>query len=289
MEFTLSRFWLLTSKQWVENRKLYVLGALALTGILSFFILFSVVSEKNLGFSLSLQRVVFFIGLISAGALFSSTLLKSYEEKQKSIQAFMLPASIVEKFLVAILYSMIFFPLAYFMIAYPLILLGLYIDVEILGRFNLLYTFNDGNLFTLLFIFFVIQSCFLLFSVVFHRYAFLKTVVLISVLLMSCFFSNDYMVNEMLGDSQPNVLPEGNFVQTEIFAEDKGPHRFSFSNASPYAGMTVISSGKINEWEVKLPKNKDAFFKLYLICIAPMIWLIAFLRLREKQLSTFAG
>lgn len=284
MEFSLSRFWLLTRKQWVENRKPYVLGAMALIGILSFFILFIVVTDKNFGFSISSQETVFFVGLISGGALFSSTLLKSYEGKPESIQAFMIPASVVEKFLVAILYSMIFFPVVYFVIAYPLIMLGLYIDVEVLGHFNLPYTFNDDGSFSSLYIFFIIQSGFLLFSVVFHRYVFLKTVVLISVLLLSGSFFNEYMAKALLGDSQPNVLPTGNFDQAVIFAKGKGPHLFSFSYASPYSGITVNSSEKNNQWEVKLPETEATVFNLYLISIAPLIWLISFLRLREKQL-----
>jgi hypothetical protein len=284
MEFSLSRCWLLTRKQWVENRKLYVLGALALTGILSFFILFTVMLDQNTGFTVSAQQNVFIVGLIFAGALFSSTLLKSYEEKPKSIQAFMIPASTVEKFLVAILYSMIFFPVVYFMIAYPLILMGLYIDMEVLGRFNLAYAFNNDSLFTSLFLFFTIQSCFLLFSVVFHRYTFLKTVVLVSVLLMGSSFLNEYMAKTMLGDTQPGVLPTANLGHTVILSEDNEPPRFSFSYASPYSGMTVNSTGKINPWEVNLPENKETVFKLYLICIAPLLWLITFFRLREKQL-----
>jgi hypothetical protein len=282
MEFSLLRFWLLTRKQWIENRKLYLFGTLALIGILSFFIILIIAENRN-GFSIDGQHNVFFIGLIAAGAFFSSTPLKLYEEKQKSIQAFMIPASVIEKYLVAVVYTMIFFPLVYLIITYPLILLGHYIDLEVFGRFNALYTFNLDQVATSTFIFFAVQSCFLLFSLVFHRYAFLKTTVLVSVLLMSCLSFNEYMAKTMLGNTQPRVLPTGNFDPTVVFAKHKGPHRFSFSEATPYSGITMNSSGDY-QWKIKLPKSKDIAFKLYLFAISPFIWLITFLRLREKQL-----
>lgn len=284
MEFSLSRFWLLTRKQWVENRKLYALGALALTGILSFLIIFIIVTEKNWGFRQASQRLIFFAGLISAGALFSSTLLKSYEEKHKSIQAFMIPASLLEKFLVTIMYLVIFFPLVYFVIVYSLILIALYIDKEVLGHFNSLFSLNQENLLGSLVLCLVIQSCFLLFSVVFRRYAFLKTTVVVCVLLASCFFLNDYMAKTMLGDAQPSALPTGDFDPAVIFPKDREPHWFSFSGASLYSSITMYGTGNISMWEIHLPKTQDAVFKLYIICIAPLIWLITFFRLREKQL-----
>lgn len=284
MEFSLSRFWLLTRKQWVENRKPYVLGAMALIGILSFFILFTILSDNHTGFHVSSQETVFFVGLISAGAIFSSTLLKPYEEKPKSIQAFMIPASIVEKFLVAILYSMIFFPVVYLVIAYPLIMLGLYIDVEVLGHLNLPFALKHERLLRSPLLCLIIQSCFLLFSVVFRRYAFLKTMVMVSVLLVSCFSFNDYMAKTMLGDAQPSVLPKGNYDRAIMFPENKGPHWFSFAGSSLYSGLTINSSGGNNQWEVKLPESEDTVFDLYVISIAPLLWLITFLKLREKQL-----
>ncbi|RYZ95177.1 MAG: hypothetical protein EOP47_26335 [Sphingobacteriaceae bacterium] len=102
MQFSLKRIWLLTGKQWTENRNLYLFGLLALIGVILCVSVFTL--STPYGFNHENQQVTFFIGMLLSGGIFTTRILSQFTERSKAIAALTLPASTLEKLTVAILY-----------------------------------------------------------------------------------------------------------------------------------------------------------------------------------------
>jgi hypothetical protein len=223
----------------------------------------------------------------------------------------LLPASTAEKLSVAIFYSLIIFPLAYTAFAYPLIMLGHYIDVEIMGKINTLFTFEaaarytDGpgtygfssienrekalsNFFVALPVFFIVQTLFLLFSVVFKRYAFLKTVILVTLLFLCGFYFNVYTAMLMVQNSQPAVFPYEKGIELMHLDGQENVGHFKMYEAVPYSSITVTNGSTnfrsyANKWKAILPPQTAWIAKLCYTFLIIFIWAITFFRLRENQ------
>jgi hypothetical protein len=199
----------------------------------------------------------------------------------------------------------------YTMIAYPLIVLGHYIDVNILGKINTLFTFEPNmsqytqgprsiglnstetrevelsHILVALPVFVIIQSLFLLYSVVFKRFAFLKTVVLVTLMFLCGFYFNVYTAMLMLQDAQPTVLPHAG---VEIMYRDgqENYDQFKIYEAIPYYSITVTNGSNnfrfyVNKWKAILPPNMAWITKLCFISLLMFMYTITFFRLRENQ------
>ncbi len=109
--FSFKRYALLMKRQWVENRKLYLLGIPSVLGILTFFMC-----------SLENREEVFLsdfgsFTFIAAGMFFililSGTFFQRVNTKENGMFFFSLPTSKLEKWAVAFSYTMVIFPLIY--------------------------------------------------------------------------------------------------------------------------------------------------------------------------------
>ncbi|MDN3585034.1 hypothetical protein [Mucilaginibacter flavus] len=303
MQFSIHRIWLLTRKQWVENQQLYILGLLATAGIMAAIILFNILSLR--GLDTSTQQLILYVGSTASGAVFASTILSQFNEKIKGIQALTLPASALEKFVMAFIYSLLIFPITYFLIVYPLIVFGHYLDIhvkhnELYYRPNRLYNLSDdSNTGELIVTYFVMQTMALLGSVLFKRYAFIKSLVLVISIFFGARVINSILIKSMIDTEvksgfDANVqeiyfnnagavihkdIVKGHFVKPNVDAAPYDDIAFGYWNDKKNLDGIGYSA---SQTKIHHPYNMPFLMLLYLGI--PFLWLITWLKLREKQL-----
>ncbi|QEC79847.1 hypothetical protein [Mucilaginibacter ginsenosidivorax] len=298
MQISIHRIWLLVRKQWAENQQLYILGMLAMAGIIAGLIIYNISSFE--GFDKRSQKNLFFLSMVVVGSIFATTILSQFNTKHAGIQALMLPASALEKFVVAAIYSIIVFPVCFVVIVYPLIIIGHYVDRELIGSNNLLYVANgDLEEFIFIFIFLILQSVALFCSVLFKRYVFIKSAILVIIVFFGVIISNPLIARRIvtINTEKPviaNISETYYDVNHNIVAhkEVKESTWTRIRSAMPYSEM------EINNWFVKKKHNGvnyisyntevrnkyHAFFYALLVISIPFLWLITWFRLKEKEL-----
>jgi hypothetical protein len=194
------RWVLLVREHWASNGKKYLLSLLALAGIMTGFYSFFILAGHN-AIPLNVQALSYFFGLFLTGCLSGSMLLDDLHHGPKSISVLLLPASHLEKLLCRLFFGILVFFIVYNVIFYlvdiPMVRLS-----NIAGRFwhdrngetqpfktsGIEFVFSDrqemqpmpfpvglnGYLFEA---FFVAQSAFILGSVYFRKYSFIKTTI----------------------------------------------------------------------------------------------------------------
>ncbi len=258
--FSFSRWWLLVRKQWGENAKLYLLGMLAILGLMAFGFFLWVVSH---GRSEKYQEVtLYFLGLIGlflTGAVFASMLFSSLSQRDKAIHWLGAPATHLEKLCCALFYSVIvfngFYLLSFFLVkaaGFAILRTNPAHTIIEIQSFREKTTILVRYLFT---IYIAVQALYLLGSVYFSRYSFVKTTVL-GLLLIIIFI---LYVNML----QRSFLHGGSlwsFTSFQIW-DEKGGRLY-----------------QLPDW-VDIPVK---FFLQY--AWAPVFWLATWYRLKEKQI-----
>lgn len=298
MQFSLHRVWLLCRKQWAENKQLYILGVLATAGIMSAVLIFNLVDKR--GISFTTQKLIIFTGLIVSGAVFTSTILSQFNEKVKGIQALVLPASTIEKLTAAIIYSLIVFPIIYLVVVYPLVMITHYIDTDILGRFNSPYAFDmDREFKDFVVIFILLQTVMLFGSVLFRRYIFIKTAILTIVIFFGLNIINPFILQQIL-DTKKGA-PVKVTVKELIYSDDNKlintqnvPQKITkgILYATPYQELTVAYNWHTKYFKgvaysnsnVTVATNYSNLFYMLLYLSIPLLWVITWFRLKEKEL-----
>lgn len=254
--FSLTRFGRLFQKHTAEHWKGYLMGAGVLAGAL--LLVLGFLSYMNGGAPNTRVQAAFFgMFMLGAGFLFTSHIFADFGGKSRAIAALSLPASHFEKYVVAWLYSFLFFLLAYTGIFYA-------VDSLILS-----VTKHDGQQPLLLNIFSEEEqaySAFLLFAGVhslalwgalfFEKLAFIKTAVAFFVVLMLVSFLNHQLLKAMLGVDLRFTIP---FVSAD-FLEQHVYYRLTPPDPTKYLPELVV------------------------LVFAALLWLAAYARLREKQL-----
>src|SRR3569833_35059 len=201
-----SRWWMLVVRHWAENRRRYMLALLAIAGLMAIWNGFNLLMEKDLPMQYRHQLPTYFIGLFLTGCIFASTLFAPLGNKKEAIQYLSVPASQLEKFLCSLFYGVFLYFILYSLIFYavkiPLVRLSerlagithtIVNDVPMekqTGVVNVFagngLAFNEGDsISALIFAFFAIQSIFVLGSIYFSRFAFIKTVIAILLLVVA--------------------------------------------------------------------------------------------------------
>ncbi len=202
--FSFARWLLVVKKHWMENRKRYGLALLAMLGLSVTWFTFVLLMTNEHEVPVIIQFMSYFCGLFFIGALFASSTFSGLADKGEGIDFLSLPASHLEKLLCAILFSLFFFFIAFNICFYI-------VDIPMLKWSRHLiatqYAWQDRgtrfvdnyilNVFTgegeppplrgtaaLIYGFFSLQSAFILGSVYFRRYAFIKTIVAVLLLML---------------------------------------------------------------------------------------------------------
>jgi hypothetical protein len=303
MQFSIYRVWLLSKKQWVENRQFNVLGLLATAGILAAAFLIN--AHQHDGLTYNNQRDVLLGGAAIAGGIFTTTILSKFTDKIKGSQALTLPASALEKLVTAIIYSVLLFPLAYFLVTYPVMALIHYIDTEIIGHTTSLYDLNfSGNFMNTIMVYLGLQALVLLCSVMFRRYTILKTIVLVFVVFYSAIAINPVVAEQMLDIKS---ISHTKINMRQILYNDAGDRikdtvgvvdvsNPAMQSSPPYSDATMYFKDDVYKVHFNLPRphivtmglsvsdTSKLLFSILAILAIPFLWLITWFRLKETQL-----
>lgn len=110
--FNFNRFSLLIKRQWVENKKLFLMASGILLGLGSVFYL--LLSNWKIGtIDNGVQEGTFMVGIFIGGTLFTNYIFKDFADKNNSTSFLLTPASHFEKLLSGSFYSLIIFPLVF--------------------------------------------------------------------------------------------------------------------------------------------------------------------------------
>jgi hypothetical protein len=236
--FNFNRFALLVKRQWVENRKLFLMAMLVVLGI-------GVVTySTNLDWdSGNLMTVIsryplFIIGFFLSGSLFTNYVFRDLFDKNSSTSFLMIPASHFEKQLSACFYAFIIFPIVFlslfFLLDYTFVNIGNGIQEELTNKkgieennyfFNFIFNTKDFQASFLILSWVVLQAFVVLGSISFMRWSFIKTgfvgfaiILAISffILFMQKMFLNDLDIQVRTQNFQ--VRPsDDKFLQDNIF------------------------------------------------------------------------
>jgi len=254
--FSFARFGRLFTKFTVEHWKSYLMGAGVLAASLLLVMGFLTYVTHSLP-GLGQQTVFLFVFLLGAGFLFTSSVFADFGEKSRAVAALTLPASQLEKYLVAWLYSGPLFLLAF---------VGIFFAVDSLlmtvggrdGQVGMLLNLfaPEAGFGTLLLLFLVVHGLALWGSIFFGTAAFIKTGMVFFTGLVVVILLNYQVLKALLGPS--------------------------IQNSMPFLGAG-LEEQKIY-YTLNLPDAQQSFVGLVLLILAGLLWLAAYARLREKQL-----
>ncbi len=261
--FNYHRFALLVKRQWVENRKLFLMALVILVGL--GIIIYSLGMDWKTGNLLQMQvRVgLFFVTFFLGGSFFTNYIFKDLSDKNSSTSFLLVPASHFEKQLSACLYIFIVFPIIFFILFYltdcSFVNIANGIHNGLVGKKALNpneYLFNflrdteskDSRLAFLIPAWFAVQSFVILGSITFMGWSYIKTgfagfVILFVIVLLVGF------IQKLLLDDLSNQLGESHYFQ------------------------------------IKPTKDMLEDYVLFGLkyAIAPLLLVIAYFRLKEKQ------
>jgi hypothetical protein len=224
--FAPKRFSLLVLKHWADNKKRYTLSLLAYVGLLITWFTFGLIIEGipgGLGLPEEVQFTTFFFSLFAVGTFYASQYFSDLGSRDKGSHFLLVPASHFEKLLCSLFFTVILFPLLLIACFYLVDALMVGIANSFAGtRTNVgkstvanifevaLIQFNPNQAIYLLQFFFSIESLFLLGSVYFKKYNFIKTIITGFVVCL-LFFLLVYIITQ-------HVLPEeaDNFYFSKI-------------------------------------------------------------------------
>ncbi|MHA4845545.1 hypothetical protein ACX0G7_15330 [Flavitalea antarctica] len=279
--FEFNRFTLLVSKHWSENRKKYLLGLLAMAGMLFFWYSFILLIDDDHSAGTDTQASTFFFGLSILGFLFGSMIFAELSSGPKAMNYLSFPASHFEKLACGLLYGVVFFFIAYVSIYYLVTFAMVSVSNSIAGNsenlgealvkpagvVNVFGNFpgdpgsaKEGpNLFNyFIFVYLAVQSAYILGSVYFSKFSFIKTTIaLAAAALVIALF-----VSKVLYP----LLPDGGIYNSLT--------SFSVYTDSNYETAKVVS---LPEWV-----NNILSF-IYRFALAPILWIATYFRFKEKE------
>jgi hypothetical protein len=263
--FSFKRFTLLVLKHWADNKRRYSLSVLALTGLLAGWFVLMMLGEAGNPMNEEIQRAAYFFLLFAAGAFYASQYFGDLGSKGRGSNFLLVPASSFEKLLCALLFGVLLFFVAFTAVFYL-------VDVVMVniansywaadaGKASVTNVFkasvlesNNGSAMRLLLLYFPLQSAFLLGSVYFERYSFIKTII------------------------------SGFAAFLIVF----GVVYLLYSQLDPWEnlpGGTLASSGAgLDEPPAEVPAWVGKTYRsIVMYAFAPFFWIVTYYRLKEKQ------
>jgi hypothetical protein len=214
--FAQKRFSLLVLKHWADNKKRYTLSLLAYMGLLITWFTFGLIIEgipEGTGLPEEVQLTTFFLSLFAVGTFYASQYFSDLGSRDKGSHFLLVPASSFEKLLCSLFFTVILFPLLFIACFYLVDVIMVALANSFSGNttnggkstvaniFEVeVIRFNPAQAIYLLLFFFSIASLFLLGSVYFKKYNFIKTIITGFVVIM-LFFLLVYVITQ-------HVLPE---------------------------------------------------------------------------------
>ncbi len=249
--FSFPRFSRLFGRHTAEFLSNYDMGTAVLAGgiglVLGFVVYISVLDTNT-------QELMFSLGLLVAGALFTAGIFAQYGAPKQATVALTLPASQLEKYLVGWVYSFLIFSVVYTAVFYLVdwILVG--VD-DWYGRPKELFSLFGGEhkVYEVFFYYAALHAGALWGAIFFEKNHFIKTAFGALVLAV--------------------VLVAANYQVIKAFVGDK------LQMASPFSGITLTGA-----YHVSLPEAQAQWYTLVPLVLAALLWRATYLRLTEKQL-----
>lgn len=276
--FDFTRFRLLVIRHWMENRQRYLLSLGAIAGLLIlWFVFFFMMNNGTTVIREEFQFGTYMFSLFVAGSLFASSLFAPLSSKGRGINYLSIPASHLEKLLVALLYGFVIFFICFTLVFYAVDWLILQITNPIVASnwkehyptdvftpepvtnvFTVMDQRFDGTpaFVFILMVYFSVQSVFLAGSVFFQKFSFIKTVLAGLVIGFAYWLVMYIILISMLPDGGFRDELSGFWIRTD-------------------SGMAMV---KVPHWMITACK----LFFVY--CIPPLLWLAAWQRLKEKEI-----
>lgn len=274
--FDFKRWMLLVAKHWSENRKKYLLSLVAIVALMVIWYSFIMLVEQNDPFPEEIQLATYYIGMALIGCLFGSLLFADIAGGPKAMHHMSVPASTLEKLLCGLLYGVVIFFICYTAIFYLVDFIMINVSnsiqvnywktrdpehvVKIYKVVNMFKSSNPEadmpiNYFFML-IYFNLQIAFILGSVYFPSYSFIKTCITLLVVFLVFVF---LLVNVMDG-----FLPRGHYVD-------------GFTTYRVMENRPVVRAASLPEW---FAYTVNFLFKYGFI----LLFLSAtYFRLKEKE------
>lgn len=270
--FNLNRWLLYIGKHWNENKKRYLLSLAAVGGLLVLWYSFVMIIDKSYPLVLNMQAVTYFVGLFLTGCLFASIQFNDLGDGPKGISYLLLPASLFEKLLSALLFSVVLYFICYTAVFYIVDFImvklsnsmmltrfeetrsGNYAPQEIVNVFVSSDT-SINLFFYLLIIYLTVQSIFLLGSIYFAKYSYIKTLIWGLIVFLVLVFWEHKIVE--------SFMPHGSFFE-------------------PFTIYRVRENGK--DLMVRLPEwISSILLFLMMYALPPILWIVTYFRLKEKE------
>jgi hypothetical protein len=244
----------------------------AVGGLLVLWYSFVMIVDKSNPLIANMQAITYFVGLFLTGCLFASMQFNDLGDGPKGIAYLLVPASLFEKLLTALLFSVVLYFICYTAVYYVVDFImvkvsnsmmlarfedhksGSYSPQEIINVF--VSPFSSVNLFFyVLIIYFSIQSIFLLGSVYFAKYSYIKTLIWGLIVFLVLVFWEHKIVE--------SFMPHGSFYL-------------------PFTKYRVTENGK--DLMVRLPEWMSSIMLfLMMYTLPPILWIVTYFRLKEKE------
>ena len=273
--FSFERWRLLAGRHWAENKKRYLLSFFAFIGLLVFWFVFVLLINQTYYIGYSVQQATYFVCLFVIGSFYASQFFSDLSSQPKGLNFLLTPASTLEKLACGLFYVVpvffVFFTLAFYIVDVAMVTLAnvLQTSVQSAGTIpekseviNLFvapkHNANSVNIsFYLLLLFFAVQSFFLLGSVYFTKFSFVKTAISIFLLFFAAYFIEAYVMHAFL---------------------PKGGHGSAFTQ------FYIVKEDSTRDKSVALPGwINDVLTTLLRYAFAPLFWIITYYRLKEKE------
>ena len=251
--FSFRRFGKLFVKHTADHYRSYLMSIAVVAGVL-------VLGGSFIGYmvmgllSPAAQVVLFFSLLTLAGTIFASTIFSDLGEKKRSIPALLLPASTLEKFLVAWMYSYVVF-IVIFTIMFYFALAAVLYSQTMRGFDQQMMDFFSRQMFLQFVFFSFLQSIAMFGAIFFGKLHFIKTAF--------CFFIS-------IG-----LLILFSTVWGKIITGKDVAPRIPFGN---------IAFRENNQWSVvSITEDKMIWIMWVGIAVTILFWVATYFRLKEKR------
>ncbi len=252
--FSFSRFGRLFGRHTAEFLPSYGMAVVVLMGGIGLVLGFVVyMNELNP----VIQGLLFSLGLLAAGALFTSGIFAQYGAPKQATVALTLPASQLEKYLVGWVYSFLIFSVVYtacfYLVDWALVGLD-----DWHGRPKELFSLFGApqKVYEAFFYYAALHAGALWGAIYFERNHFIKTA--FGALLLAA------------------VLVAANYQVVKAFVGE------SLQMASPFSGITLADATGFHR--VSLPDAQARWLLVLPLVLAALLWRATYLRLTEKQL-----
>ncbi|GAB3508557.1 hypothetical protein [Emticicia fontis] len=275
IHFSTKRLFLLIKKTWIEN---YRIWAIALGVLVAVYIVFHfLTTDRTHIIAFYNRQLIYSFGLIAAGTIFANFIWRDFSTKGQSINFLLLPATPFEKLITAIFYTCIVFPTVYISVFFIL-------DFFYIQAIQSIVTIkiDEWDLHPLSFkdpysvvlrntiFFLVLQPIALMSSLLFERFSYIKTALLLFILLfvLTYLFNNirERILTDTIGD---RTLSGGLFNLTEMDVQDARRNVPVYDN--------IVDT-------IRLPSSLSYIINLTLT-VGTVIFFtfITFLKLKEKE------